>query len=281
MTNTLQFPYTVFTTQRHMDDYGAADMLYGDLPESQLKMQFHLNDISTRVDPYTLTKITPFSQPHAMFHGSHRAGEKVTREECARILFDEFRDLSQPFALYGPYQHLIKEMIDHMQHGNGMPFFSACLDSALKEQILNDSSDNSTLIRIKKALSDNIDWTKKRYPVEKQKDITAAISSGKLPKFNRFQDNFNGMGITIHDTWATRITLTSLEVNHDSYRARVHYQVQDHFGLDSADILKFDVSQFRFFRIWFVLQRYNKFCFRPFMTNMEATVEVTGRRRAA
>ncbi|MEE4411019.1 DUF3289 family protein, partial [Serratia sp. C2(2)] len=35
---------------------------------------------------------------------------------------------------------------------------------------------------------------------------------------------------------------------------------------------------FRFFRIWFVLQRYNQFGFKPFMTNMEATVEITGRR---
>lgn len=281
MTNTLQFPYTVFTTQRHMDDYGAADMLYGDLPESQLKMQFHLNDISTRVDPYTLTKITPFSQPHAMFHGSHRAGEKVTREECARILFDEFRDLSQPFALYGPYQHLIKEMIDHMQHGNGMPFFSACLDSALKEQILNDASKNSTLTLLKTTLENYIDWVNKCFPLEQAQELSKTILDGKLPKFDRFQDNFNGMGITVHGTWATRITLTSLEVKNDSYRARVHYQVQDHFGLDSADILKFDVNQFRFFRIWFVLQRYNKFCFRPFMTNMQARIDIIGRRRAA
>ncbi|ADP10423.1 hypothetical protein EJP617_07420 [Erwinia sp. Ejp617] len=34
------------------------------------------------------------------------------------------------------------------------------------------------------------------------------------------------------------------------------------------------------FRIWFVLQRYNQFAFKPFMTNMEATVEITGGRHA-
>jgi uncharacterized protein (TIGR03034 family) len=74
----LQFPCTIFKTQNLMDDYGAADMLYGDLTETQLKNDFHLLDVSARVNPYTLTRITPFSQPHSIFHGSRGAGEKVT-----------------------------------------------------------------------------------------------------------------------------------------------------------------------------------------------------------
>jgi len=109
--------------------------------------------------------------------------------------------------------------------------------------------------------------------------LAASPSEGKLPKFDRFQDNFNGMGITVHDTWATHITIKSLQIDTDRYRAVVHYKVQDHFGLDVDDISKFKFNQFRFFRIWFVLQRYNQFGFRPFMTNMEATIEITGTRK--
>lgn len=45
------------------------------------------------------------------------------------------------------------------------------------------------------------------------------------------------------------------------------------------DISKLRFNQLRFFRIWFVLQRYNRFGFKPFMTNMEATIEVTGDRQ--
>ena len=86
------------------------------------------------------------------------------------------------------------------------------------------------------------------------------------------------MGITVHDTWATHITIKSLYINNDRFRAVVHYKVQDHFGLDSNDILKTKFSQFHFFRIWFVLQRYTQFGFKPYMTNMEATVEITGGR---
>ncbi len=275
----LQFPCTIFATQKRMDDYSASDMLCGDLSESQLKTQFHLVDVSTRANPYSLTKITPFSQPQSMFYGSRGEGEKISRQQCAEILFDEFRHLSQSFSLYGPYKSLIKKMITHMQNGEGAPFSSMYLDNALKSQILNDrSAENSTRLRLSDAFKNHIDWENKCYPLARKAELCKAISEGRLPKFDRFQDNFNGMGITIHDTWATHITIKSLKVNNDRYRAIVHYRVQDHFGLDGEDILKLKFSQFRFFRIWFVLQRYKSIGFKPFITNMETTIEITGER---
>ncbi|WP_312064498.1 YPO3983 family protein [Pantoea septica] len=275
----LQFPCTLFKTQNRMNDYGAKDMRCGDLSEAQLKTYYHLLDVYTRANPYTLTKITPFNQPQSMFYGSRGEGEKITRKQCAAILFDEFRHLSQAFSVYGPYKHLIKQMITHMQYGNGSPFSSLHLDSALKEHILNDNSiENSTRLLLQAALSLNIDWTSYIYLADKKDELRKAILKGRLPKLDRFQDNFNGMGITVHDTWATHITIKSLQLDNDHYRAVVHYKIQDHFGLDVDDISKFKFNQFRFFRIWFVLQRYNQFGFKPFMTNMEATIEITGSR---
>ena len=47
----LRFPCTIFKTQNRMDDYSAEDMRYGDLTEPQLKNDYHLIDVSTRVDP--------------------------------------------------------------------------------------------------------------------------------------------------------------------------------------------------------------------------------------
>lgn len=259
-----------------MDDYSASDMRCGDLTEAQLKSHYGLVVVSTRANPYTLTKITPFNQPQSMFYGSHGEGEKITRQQCTGMLFDEFRQLSRLFSVYGPYNHLIEKMITHMQNGNGTPFCDMSLDRALKEHIIRDSSEkNSTRILLSKALKTGIDWENNYFPAEKKDRLRKAILEGRLPKFDRFQDNFNGMGITVHDTWATHITIKSLHIENDRYRAVVHYKVQDHFGLDSDDILKTTFSQSHFFRIWFVLQRYNKFCFKPFMTNMEATVDIT------
>ncbi|MCU5772313.1 DUF3289 family protein [Erwiniaceae bacterium BAC15a-03b] len=274
----LQLPCTLFKSQKRMDDYTASDMRCGDLSETTLKRHFNLTEVSAKVDPYTLTEITPFRQPQSMFYGSRGAGKKLSREQCARILFDEFRQLSRPFAVYGPYKHLIEQMITHMQNCNGMPFRSLHLNAALEKRILNDKAKDSSLSRIKIALTKFTDWNNGYYPVNKKDEFDTLIRTSYLPKFAKFQDSFNGMGITVHDTYATHITIKSLHIQKDEYRAIVHYRVQDHFGLDNEDILKFKFYQFRFFRIWFVLQRYNQLAFKPFMTNMEATLEIIGNR---
>ncbi|UDQ80516.1 DUF3289 family protein [Erwinia rhapontici] len=276
----LQWPCTLFKTQKRMDDYNAPDMQYGDLTQEQLKKNFLLTTVSERVDPYALKKITAFNRPQSMFAGSRREtdGETISRSECARIMFDEFRSLSHTFSIYGPYRHLIGNMITHMQNANGAAFTSMSLDAALKDHIYRDKTENSTLLRIKNVIEKNINWDKKSCPEHIRKELKDTIIDGKLPKFDRTQDIFNGMSITVHDTWATQITLKSLQIDNDRYHAVLHYKVQDHFGLDTLDISKSRFKQFHFFRLWFVLQRYNKFGFKPFMTNMEATVDLVGRR---
>lgn len=276
----LHFPCTLFKTRRWMNDYSANDMRCGDLTEAELRAYYRLDYISDQVDPWTLTRRSSMDHPQSMFCCNLRGhGKKITHQQCAAMLFDEFRSLSRNFSFYGPYKHLSGEMITHMQNGGGTPFHDTILDRALKEHILRDNSqENSTRLLLKAALQKNIDWNNKCYSSAKKGKLYEVISFGKLPKFDRFQDNYNGMGITVHDTWATHITLKSLQIDNDRYRAVLHYKVQDHFGLDDDDILKTKFSQFHFFRIWFVLQRYKKFGFKPFMTNMEATVEITGAR---
>ncbi|THB84813.1 DUF3289 family protein [Pantoea allii] len=274
----LQFPCTIFTTRKKMDDYSADDMRCGDLTEAQLKSQYRLDYISDRVDPWTLTLRSSLDRPQSLFCCNLRGqGRTISRQQCAEMLFDEFRSLSRKFSLSGPYSHLIEKMITHMQNNSGKTFRDMALDQALKEHIIRDNSDeNSTRLILQKTIKNNIDWVNKYFPKKNKDELYNALTFGKIPKFDRLQDNYNGMGITVHDISAAHITIKSLHINNNHYRATVHYKVQDHFGLDSADILKTKFSQFHFFRIWFVLQRYNKFAFKPFMTDMEATVEIKG-----
>ena len=276
----LEFPCIIFKSQKRMDDYSASDMRYGDLTEMQLKSQYRLNYISDQVDPYTLTRRSSMDRPQTLFCCNLRgSGEKITRQQCATILFDEFRSLSSSFSFYGKFSHLIKKMITHMQNGNGMSFRDLALNRALEEQILLDNSvENSTRLLLKEAFKTYINWNQQCYPAEMKDRLKDVILGGRLPKFDRLQDTFNGMGITVHDTGATHITIKSLNTDNDRFRAVVHYKIQDHFGLDDEDILNTKFSQFHLFRIWFVLQRYNQFGFKPFITDMEATVEITGER---
>ena len=274
----LSFPCTIFTTQKRMDDFGAKDMCCGDLSSEQLKKDFGLSSVSDRVDPWTLARKNYQNVPTYPASSSWHT-ESISKQECINILFDEFRECAKLFSFYGPYRDNIIEMITHMQHKKGMNFSSTRLDSALREQILTDNAKkNSSRLLLKDAFALNIDWENGLYPTHRKVKLTDAVNESILPKFDRIEDRINGMGISVHDTWATRINIKSLRIDGDRFRAVVHYKIQDHFGLDNQDVLDWKFRQFRLFRIWFVLQRYSKFAFKPFMTNMETTIEITGER---
>jgi uncharacterized protein (TIGR03034 family) len=277
-----RFPQTIFSTQRPFDDYGTDDMRCGDITESRLKDEFALSTISNVVDPYTLTRLTAFNNPQSRFagvYGDKRAG-KVSVEECARLLFDELQVTSLPFSVYGPYRNLIYQMFSHMQTANGAPFRDLQLDRGYREQILNDDSRNSTRLEIKAVIEEYVDYVNKAFPQAARPSFTMAIGKKVLPKFDSLlADKINGLGISVHDVYATQIELLNLDVISTGWKAKIKYVGQDHFGLDVNDISTNKFRQFQFFRIWFVLQRFNRFGFRPFLTNMEAIIDIEGGRK--
>lgn len=271
-------PLVIYQTQRRMDDYSADDMRYGDLSGDQLRNQFNLRDVSMRVNPYTFQTIENDGFFNKVYDANNHniVISKIGKVECAQILFDEFRHLSSMFAFRSPYAILINKMITHMQFNDGAPYNDPLLNDAIREQILEDDSDNSSLLKIRDVFNKSINWNTRS--IKDRIDIHLVLKSyigdSVLPKFDRLEDRVNGLGITVHDTWSTTITLQKLEIYNDYCDAIIHYKIQDHFGLDSNDIMSALYHNFRFFRIWFVLQRYDKLGFKPFMTDMEATINI-------
>ena len=131
LSSPIELPRLLFATQNSMDDYCAPDMLYGDLSAEVLRKQYHLGDISTHLDPYTYPD----------------------REQSARILLDEFRDLSDMFSFWGDYKSLTRAMISHMQYGNGAVFSSPLLDQAMAEHSSVLSSLKAILSALKNILT--------------------------------------------------------------------------------------------------------------------------------
>jgi len=281
----LPLPAVIYQTKNRMDDYDAKDMHHGDLDVLALRNQFRLDvdTVSTKVNAYTLRLVNPLNpygipSPYAMPE-TQKQMPAVSREEAAALMFDEFRELAKLFSFQGPYRDVIMEMITHMQENTGTPYSSPLLDRALKEQILNDQSEQSSLLRIKKVISRYVNTEYSFYPLKDKEKFKDEIGNySVLPKFDRNTDYTNGLVITVHDTWSTHITLESLEVNGDSYRAKVHYRIQDHFGLDDTDVLDPLYQKFRLFRLWFALQRWDLYGYKPFITEINATVEISGRR---
>lgn len=248
--STLDAPRLLFATQHEMDDYCAPDMLYGDLSAEVLRRQYHLHDISARLNPFT----------------------HPNREESARVLFDEFRYLSDTFAFWGPYKSLARTMIDHMQYDNGILFSDPLLDQAMSEH----SSMKKALDQLSETFRQYTFFSKENKLVIKFDEIVQEINKIRLPKFNAFQDRFNSLGITVHDTWATHIFLNSFKVTKKRYSATLCFHIQDHFGLDVNDISNSFYRQFRLFRIWFTLQRWEGYGFRPFISEIIIDVNIEG-----
>ncbi len=167
-------------------------------------------------------------------------------------------------------------MVNHMQHGNGMPFSDSTLNFAYEQQIRNDRTDESALIKIKNTLSKSINFNDKNIDMDGISDIGRSIKQSVLPQFDRWRDRINGLGISVHGIHATTITLRSLNVSEGAYVALIHFQGQDHFGLDDRDIMSQPYHNMPLFRVWFILQRWQKMAFKPFMVNMEATIEISG-----
>ncbi|WP_024561148.1 DUF3289 family protein [Franconibacter pulveris 601] len=272
------FPLTIYQTRRGFNDVGADDMRYGDISQEQLIKRFRLTAVSNVVDPYTLTRLTPFNTPQSRFAGVYgkRNGGQLSVHECARLLFEELQATSLPFAFYGPYRQLINQMLTHLYRSTGAPWRDARLDLAYRNQILRDNSKNSTRIAIKQVIDTYIDYQQKGYPGDKVFAFAEAIRDKILPKFDSFIDKINGMGVCVHDVHATQIKVLSLKVEEKRWRAKILFQGQDHFGLGIEDIQKRKFMQLQFFRIWFILQRFNRFGFRPFLTNMEAVIDLEG-----
>ncbi|WP_436892765.1 DUF3289 family protein [Siccibacter turicensis] len=274
-------PRLLFTSQRAFDDFTCDDMKYGDLSATQLKTRFELGRISDQVDPWTLTRLLPFDAPQSRFSGSYPPGrgEKISVKTCTDILFDEMRHTSWPFSFMGNRCHLINMMLNHMQTRNGAPFRDPALDEALRQQVLSDNSPVGTRIIIKDAFEENFVKEPGSFPNNAIHNVPTVLMRSHLPKFTRKGDSVNGLGISVHDIHATRIWLISLTTSPTTWRAELRYECQDHFGLDENDISQLRFNQFHFFRIWFVLQHYHAFSFKPFLTNMSATIEIQGKTR--
>lgn len=252
----LSLPARIYTTKNQMDDMHAPDMRCKDRTETVLRDFYRLTDVSSRCNPYTM----------------------ADRKRSAAILFDELRDLTDAFSHRGPYQDLMRKLISHMQGNSGTKFSDPLLDRAMSERI-DLTTETETLEEIKATLVEHIDWESGCYPLHLKHKFTEAIRRTTLPKFKSVADFTNGLGITMHDIWATHITLQSLTVSGNRFSAQVHFRSQDHFGLDDTDVRHWIYSNVRLFRIWFVLQRWVEYGYRPFITEMNVTKTIEGSRK--
>lgn len=77
-------------------------------------------------------------------------------------------------------------------------------------------------------------------------ELKMKLYSSRLTKFNSIEDRVNGLGISVHDVSAQKINLLNLNKYALGWSATIHFQAQDHFGLDIKDINNKIYYQFRY-----------------------------------
>ncbi|MDK9604083.1 YPO3983 family protein [Lelliottia wanjuensis] len=271
--SSMYLPCTLFETVSRFDDRSADDMQCGDMGEREL-LALGLRDISAKVDPYRLVRYDlPNRYELDSPFRSSVSGVKISHQQCVEILFNEMKELSQMFSFEGKYKMLIGEMIDHFRFGNGCGFYSERLNLAFHERLNSYLHANPRLL-IEKDIEEFYSYHNPTNYPDLFFKIKAKLLRATLPKFNENEDRINGLGITVHDIAAQAIKLFSLQKYAMGWSATLFFEAQDHFGLDVIDIQSKLYSQFRFFRIWFFLQRHRDFAFKPFFTNFLAVEKI-------
>ena len=257
----------IFSSKKPFQDRMTDDMRYGDMSEKNLKQKYGLIAVSDRVDPYSFKKL------HLPAYGDMPI---LSREEAAAILFEQLQFESVRFAFWGPYKNIIKKIFSHMQLNDGRDFYDAEMSQAYKRMIERDVSATSTKMAIINTLNTFNKWNRGL----SARDFSQNISQSNLPIFNRLSDRINGVGISIHQINSTKIIIEQLHFERNKYTATLLFKGQNHFGLDATDIQDTRFKYLQIFRIWFVLQHYEKLAYKPFFTNMEARIKITGENNA-
>ncbi|MGJ3351249.1 DUF3289 family protein [Morganella sp. Je.2.23] len=277
---TLSFPLLICQSQRRRDDYRPDDMRCGDFDLLQLRDLLRLHDVSSQVDPWTMQKAEAASGSHPQLMGRDYTPQvfNLGAKAVSRILFDEMRQLSSQFSWSGGYPGVLKKLITHMQNADGRPYRDRALDYAFRDNILDQDALNPLQGAVKKIITAQIDWQAGKLceDADLVNSLREGLNKTLFPAYNRWQDLKKRTPVIFNDTWATEVTLDFLHIKNNHFTAQLSYQLQGHFGLSTADMKRFCDSS-RFFRIWYVLQRYKKFAFKPFVINIKATTEIKGK----
>ena len=236
----------IYHTKRQMDDYSADDLQSGDMTMGAIMKLGEAYNFAFSADA--------FAYPSSVHFGILRAAVQLVS--------------------IGEYGSIIGKLINHFEGSSGATYTDPLLDKAMKTHVTTQTFTNQiqALIGERLAAGDGVLSPDDREPIE-----AGVNSSVSLPKFDTLADWVNGLGIAVHDVYAVRVELTELEYKGREFRGILTYKVQDHFGLDDLDVnggKKFEYLAP--FRSWFLLQRYNRYAYKPFITEMNFTTDIKG-----
>ncbi len=218
--------------------------------------------------------------------------DNLSLDELSEILFKLFSLYAEFFFSYGELVENTKAMIKNFKDNKGKIYSNSLLTDAIKK---HDSTrkfvniirqrlnfDLNTLRGNIRYMDKNIankmmkfDWS---YRPKFEKGIPKKSTNTKLVDLlNDFifkSDLFGGLAIAVHDIQAFDLEIIEYNYSNDYYDGKFKLTLWDHFGLDSKDIE--DFAYIPGFCAWFILQRYKKLAYKPFITKIPCIFNFSG-----
>ncbi len=179
-------------------------------------------------------------------------------------------------------EEYIMALVNHFKYGNGENFRNQYLTEAVKNHHSTQEYVDYMIGQIKKKLN------------ETNGDITvitpdywkAESSEMDLPNSLNYSDvidNWEGLALSIHDVWATDLSIKDYSFDGKNYKGTIKLTLYDHFGLNELDIdnskdliyIKdygfVKANSIPLFRAWYLLQHNEKYGgkYKPFITVVE------------
>lgn len=277
-------PCLVYETKRRFNDTNAPDMTHGDEDRATIEQYGFMRPFTNSITSDLVGNVTiedQFELP---------ASEHFKR---MRSLGDDFL-FGIGFSSFGKTSGIFSKMVDKFERSDGGIYMHPALDDAMK----NHETTATFQAALLQCLRENINNGSLPFDIAKITSLKLSdkVTGVSLPKFNDGlfpypkEDLFNGTVLTVHDIWAMRVYVESLECKGQQIRGTFRYEIQDHFGLDTADInnqekkptdtedeknKKGGFPPFELadgFRSWYLLQHYIGYNYKPFITEIRFTL---------
>ncbi|MFM5363942.1 DUF3289 family protein [Aeromonas veronii] len=231
----LTLPLEIYHTKRKMDDYSADDLQSGDISRNEIIRIGKIYNFAINPDE--------LAYPASWHFNIMKASAEV--------------------VAWGEYAPVVREMIARFESNAGGVYKSKLLDKAMLEHKTTGKFSQDIISVIRGEVDDLGTVTSNLKDV-----ITSHVNQNStLPKFNDY-DWLNGLGAAVHDVYAVQVTLAKLEFKGKELRGTLSYKIQDHFGLDRPDVDGKGFENLIPYRSWFLLQRYDKYGYKPFISEM-------------
>ena len=186
---------------------------------------------------------------------------KVDIMDYESLLWPQFEAMATTIFAVGDLEENIKSMIAHFKGNTGGDYRNPILTKAARDHELSQ--------KFEKEVRESMISAIKKHKGDPTQIKTGDVTRKTGVRFSSNTDTFaGGLTIAVNDVWAWKVELIDYALDGADFKGTYRVTLFDHFGLDQPDVDK-KFGLLAGFRSWFILQHYDKYAYRPFVSVMQ------------